>query len=163
MLTAIAVLPACAAHNSQQDPGSTSRPPTTAAPAVSTTTAVATTPTKRTEKWIDLAVGDCLADPPPTDPGVLTVTIVDCATVHNAEVYSRAPVAVNAAIADTANQQCTSRLPQYTGQSLNGSPYTITYLIDSNQDRTSANPTPSTVICLLQGANGQALTGSARR
>lgn len=42
-----------------------------------------------------------------------------------------------------------------------GSRYAITYLIDSNQDRTSANPTPSTVICLLQVGNGQALTGCA--
>lgn len=133
------------------------------APAVSTTTAVAAPPATRTQKWIDLAVGDCLADPPPADPSVLTVTIVNCATPHHAEVYSRAPVAVNAAIADVASQQCATKFPQYTGQSLRGSPYTITYLIDSNQDRTSANPTPSTVICLLQGANGQALTGSARR
>ena len=72
-------------------------------------------------------------------------------------------MAVNAAIADVANQQCATRFPQYTGQPLNGSPYAITYLINSNQDRTSANPTPSTVICLLQGSSGQELTGSARR
>ena len=39
----------------------------------------------------------------------------------------------------------------------------MTYLIDSNQDRTSNNPLPSTVICLLQSANGHPLTGSARR
>lgn len=163
-LTALAVLPSCAAHSSHPGQGSPSRPPTTtAAPAVETTTAVAPTPVRPTKKWIDLAVGDCLADLPPTDPSVLSVTVVDCAAAHHGEVYFRAPVAVNAAIADVANQQCATRFPQYTGQSLNGSPYTITYLIDSNQDRTSANPTPSTVICLLQGSNGQALTGSARR
>jgi hypothetical protein len=39
----------------------------------------------------------------------------------------------------------------------------MTYLIDSNQDRTSANPLPSTVICLLAASNGGPLTGSARR
>ena len=41
--------------------------------------------------------------------------------------------------------------------------YAVTYLIDSNQDRTSNNPLPSTVICLLQSANVHPLTGSARR
>ena len=39
----------------------------------------------------------------------------------------------------------------------------MTYLIDSNMDRTGATPMPSTVICLLQSANGQPLTGSVRR
>jgi hypothetical protein len=39
----------------------------------------------------------------------------------------------------------------------------VTYLIDSGQDRTSNNPLPSTVICLLQSASGQPLTESARR
>jgi hypothetical protein len=39
----------------------------------------------------------------------------------------------------------------------------MTYLIDSNQDRTSNNPLPSTVICLLQAADGGPLTGSAHR
>jgi hypothetical protein len=38
----------------------------------------------------------------------------------------------------------------------------VSYLIDSNQDRTSNDPLPSTVICLLQAANGGPLTGSAR-
>ncbi|MDT5014658.1 MAG: hypothetical protein QOD39_818, partial [Mycobacterium sp.] len=36
------------------------------------------------------------------------------------------------------------------------------YLIDSTQDRTVANPLPSTVICLLQATNSQPLTASAR-
>ncbi|HEY0227312.1 MAG TPA: hypothetical protein VGC05_13175, partial [Mycobacterium sp.] len=51
----------------------------------------------------------------------------------------------------------------YTGEPVDGSSLSITYLIDSNQDRTGANPTPSTLICLLQAANGQSLTGSAHR
>ena len=49
------------------------------------------------------------------------------------------------------------------GQSIDGSPFTVTYLIDSNQDRTSNNPTPSTAICFLQATNGGPLTASARR
>lgn len=117
----------------------------------------------RTEKWIDLQVGDCLAQLPPTDPGVVTVTVVDCATAHAAEVYLRAPMAVDAAIADVADQQCAAGFSQYTGGSVDGSSLTVMYLIDSNQDRTSDNPTPSTVICLLHATNGQPLTGSARR
>jgi hypothetical protein len=51
----------------------------------------------------------------------------------------------------------------FTGRASAGSPYTITYMIDSDQDRTFNNPLPSTVICLLQGAQGQSLTGSAHR
>jgi hypothetical protein len=118
-------------------------------------------PGSRTEKWIDLQVGDCVADLPPADMSRVTVDVVDCATAHLAEVYLRSPMAVDTAIANVANRDCAAGFAPYTGQSVNGSPYSITYLIDSNQDRTGANPTPSTVICLLQAANGQALTGSA--
>jgi hypothetical protein len=94
---------------------------------------------------------------------VVTVTIVDCATAHGAEVYLRAAMEVNTAVADVANRKCDAGITQYTGRSRDGSPFAVTYLIDSNQDRTASNPTPSTVICLLQAANGQPLTGSARR
>jgi hypothetical protein len=117
----------------------------------------------RTEKWIDLQVGDCVADLPPADLSRVTVTVIDCATAHLAEVYLRAPMAVDAAIANVANRDCATGFAPYTGQSVDGSPFSITYLIDSNQDRTGANPTPSTVICLLQAANGRPLTGSAHR
>jgi hypothetical protein len=61
-----------------------------------------------------------------------------------------------------ADKDCNAGFAPYTGRSIDGSPFTIAFLIDSNQDRTGANPTPSTVICLLQSANGQPLTGSAR-
>jgi hypothetical protein len=114
-----------------------------------------------TEKWINLQVGDCVADLPPADLSRVTVTVVDCATAHLAEVYLRHPMAVDTAIATVANRDCRAGFTPYTGQSVDGSRFSITYLIDSNQDRTGANPTPSTVICLLQSANGQALTGSA--
>ena len=110
-----------------------------------------------------MQVGDCLAELPSNDPSVVTVTVVDCATMHAAEVYLRGPLAVNAAVADVANQECASGFSQYTGQSVDGSSFAVTYLIDSNQDRTADNPTPSTVICLLHAANGQPLTRSARR
>ena len=152
-LTALALLPACGADAGTLGDTSTGRASTTtAAIAVTTTTAIAaplTTQGPRTEKWIDLEVGDCLADPPPADPSVVTVTIVDCATAHAAEVYLRAPMGVNAAIADVANRECVAGLSQYTGRVLAGSPFVVTYLIDSNQDRratwgsATADPRPS--------------------
>lgn len=121
----------------------------------------ATPVSSHTEKWIDLQVGDCVADLPPADLSRVTVTVVDCATAHLAEVYLRAPMAVDTAIATVANRDCAAGFAPYTGQPAGGSSLSITYLIDSNQDRTGANPTPSTLICLLQAANGQPLTGSA--
>jgi hypothetical protein len=117
----------------------------------------------QTKKWINLQVGECVTDLPPADLSRVTVTVVDCATAHLAEVYLRAPMAVDTAIATVANRDCAAGFAPYTGQSVDRSPYSITYLIDSNQDRTGADPTPSTVICLLQAANGQSLTGSAHR
>jgi len=128
-----------------------------------TATAAPAPPGSRTEKWIDLQVGECVIDLPPADLSRVTVNVVDCATAHLAEVYLRAPMTVNAAIANVANKECTAGFAPYTGRSVDGSPFSITFLIDSNQDRTGANPTPSTVICLLQAANGQPLTGSAHR
>ena len=117
----------------------------------------------RTEKWIDLKVGECVTDLPPADLSRVTVTVVDCGTAHLAEVYLRAPMAVDSAIANVANQDCAAGFASYTGQSAQGSPYSVTYLIDSNMDRTGGTPMPSTVICLVQRANGQLLTGSVRR
>ncbi|HEX7429867.1 MAG TPA: hypothetical protein VF328_23865 [Mycobacterium sp.] len=117
----------------------------------------------RTKNWFDLAVGDCLTEIPAIDLGAVTATLVDCATPHQAEVYLLAPLAVNTAIADVANQMCVEGFSSYTGQSTVGSPLTVTYLIDSNQDRTSNNAAPSTAICFLQAANGNPLTESAHR
>ena len=112
--------------------------------------------------WVDLDIGDCLADPPPSDPAEVTVTVVDCAAAHAAEVYLRTRVAVNDAIAGVADRQCEAGLAPYTGAPVDGGGYAITYLIDSMQDRTGAIPEPSTVICLLQAADGQPVTGTAR-
>jgi hypothetical protein len=156
-LAALALLTACDAGANHPKASSTS-------PAAKTTAAAPPTAQgPRMQKWIDLQVGDCLADPPPSDPSVVTVSVVDCALAHAAEVYLRADVEVNAAIADIADQECDAGFTRYTGQAVGGSPLVVTYLIDSNQDRTSANPLPSTVICLLAASNGGPLTGSARR
>ena len=114
--------------------------------------------TPDTHKWVDLQVGDCIAEVPAVDLGEVSVSIVDCAATHAAEVYLRAPVEVNAAVADVANGVCSAGVPAYTGRPVDGSPYSVTYLIDSGQDRTANNPLPSTVICLLQSASGQPLT-----
>lgn len=162
-LATLALLTACGGGAGSSDATS----PTPAdSEALTTTTAVAAPPVAqapRTEKWIDLRVGECLADPPPNDPSVVTVSVVDCAVAHAAEVYLRANVEVNAAIADVADRECDAGFTRYTGQSAAGGPFVVTYLIDSNQDRTSANPLPSTVICVLAAPNGGPLTGSARR
>lgn len=157
-LTAAWLLAACTAHGGQAGPTATVAPPTT--PAVNATV----TPLgSHTEKWINLQIGDCVADLPPADLSRVTITVVDCATAHLAEVYLRAPMAVDTAVANVANRDCTAGFAPYTGKSLDGGAFSITYLIDSNQDRTGADPTPSTLICLLQAANGQPLTGSAHR
>ncbi len=124
---------------------------------------LAAAPQPRTVKWIDLAAGDCLAEPPPSDPGVVMVTVVDCSMHHAAEVFLRVPVEVNAAIADVANAECSAGLSEYTRGPAAGSPLSVAYLIDSNQDRTTANPLPSTVICLVQNTGGAPMTGSIRR
>jgi hypothetical protein len=166
-LAALALLTACDGGAGSSDTTSTSRASTTSAPdTVTSTTTVAAPATAqgpRTEKWIDLKVGDCIADPPPSDPSVVTVSVVDCALAHAAEVYLRTDVEVNAAIADVADRECDAGFTRYTGQAVGSSLFVVTYLIDSNQDRTSANPLPSTVICLLQAPTGGPLTGSARR
>ena len=161
-LTATSLLGACTANGVHAGRASTAPPPTTAA--VKATATIAPGPlSSHTEKWINLKVGDCLADLPPADLSRVTVTVVDCATAHLAEVFLRAPMAVDTAIANVANRDCAAGLAPYTGQPVDGGRFSITYLIDSNQDRTGANPAPSTVICLLQAANGQSLTGSAHR
>ena len=167
-LAALSALTACGekADTSGANPGSVSSTraaPTSAAAANPTASAVPAPPQPRTARWVDLTAGDCLAEPPPTDPAVVTVTVVDCSTPHLAETFLRADVPVDAAVTDVANQRCDAGFATYTGRPAGGSDKTITYLIDSEQDRTSNNPYPSTVICLLQSANGQPMTGSARR
>jgi hypothetical protein len=164
-LSVLAMLPACGAHADQTGTTSTGATTTTTAAAAVTSTAVAAPAppqSPRTKNWVDLDVGDCLLDPPPSDPSVVSVAIVDCATNHVAEVYSRVPVAVNAAIADVADKECAASLSDYTGRP-GGNGFVMTYLIDSRQDRTSNNPHPSTVICVLQATAGAPLTQSARR
>ena len=113
--------------------------------------------------WVDLDVGQCITDLPQVDVGVVTVTLVDCATPHKAEVFLRAPLEVNAAVPGVAEGQCAAAFPKYTGRPVQGSPYTVTYLVDSQQDRTEkTNLAPSTVICLVTDADGKPMTGSVR-
>ena len=168
-LAATMLLAACATNGTHAGtrPGTTApaAPATPTSTAATALTAVPVSPPlgPRTEKWIDLKVGECVTDLPPADLSRVTVTVVDCGTAHLAEVYLRAPMAVDSAIANVANQDCAAGFAPYTGQSVDGSAYSVTYLIDSNMDRTGATPMPSTVICLVQRANGQPLTGSVRR
>ena len=163
---AVASLTSCATNGIHAGSTSGTAPPTgptSAAAAGASGPASPATSGSRTEKWIDLHVGECVADLPPADLSRVTVTVVDCGTAHLAEVYLRAPMAVDTAVADVANRDCAAGFASYTGKSVDGSSYSVTYLIDSNMDRTGGTPMPSTVICLLQRANGQSLTGSARR
>ncbi len=156
-LTALALLPSCASGDSGQATGSTSTTTTS-----TTTAAVAAPPAPQTKNWFDLAVGDCLSEIPAIEVGAVTTTVVDCATPHQAEVYLLAPLRVDTAIDRIAGDKCAEGFVSYTGQPVNGSALRVSYLIDSNQDRTSNNPTPSTAICFLQAANGEPLTKSAR-
>jgi hypothetical protein len=161
-LAAAALVAACTTNGVH---AGTTTSPAPAAPTHAATgmTAVPASPSgsTRTEKWIDLQVGECVTDLPPADMSRVTVTVVDCGTAHLAEVYLRAPMAVDSAIATVANRDCAAGFASYTGQSVDhSSVYSMTYLIDSNMDRTGGTPLPSTVICLVQSANGQPLTGS---
>ncbi len=156
-MCAVAVLSACGTEQPAEPTPPEPNPTSTAA---ATTNTPASPP--RPRNWFELGVGDCVTALPRIDLGEVAVAVVDCASPHAAEVYLRVPVEVNAAIADVADGKCQAGLARYTGRSGNG-PYSVTYLIDSNQDRTSNNPLPSTVICLLQSANGHPLTGSPRR
>ena len=120
--------------------------------------------TVRTRLWIpeDTRLLATIAVEPPTDPAVVIVTLVDCTQPHLAEAYLRADIPVNEALSDIAGPRCDAGFTAYTGRPATGSGYTTTYLIDSDQDRTDNNPYPSTVICLLQDAQGRSLTGSAK-
>lgn len=163
-VTATACLAGCAAKKPAENAPSSPAATSTSAQAASTSAQPPATPTQapRTEKWIDLKAGDCLAELPSPDPGIVTVPLVDCTQPHKAETFLRAPIPVDAALEGTANATCEAGFVKYTGRPSAGSAYLTSYLIDSDQDRTSNNPLPSTVICLLQGAQGQPLTGSAR-
>jgi len=109
---------------------------------------------------VDLRPGQCLADPPPVDPAVVMVTVVDCAGPHAGEVFHRTGLAVNTALADVAGSACAAGFPDYAGRPLAGAGYAVSYLIDSDQNRTSAVAEPSTLICVLTDPGGATLTGS---
>lgn len=159
-LVAIALAAGCASTAAPPAAPPSSSPP---AAATTTTTTTSSAPTARTVDWFDLDVGDCLADPPPVDPTVIAVSVVDCTSPHHAEVYLRAPLAVNTAITDVAGRKCNEGFTEYTGEPVGSGTFAVTYLVDSNQNRTSSNPDPSTVICLLEAVDGSALVVPARR
>ncbi len=167
-LGALATLAACGADTPRTPPVGaetttvSTATVTTAPPTVPAIAAPPAAEPPRTRNWFDLDVGDCLTALPRIEVGEVAVPLVDCATPHLAEVYLRVPVEVNAATADVADRKCRAGLSEFTGRS-GGGPYSVTYLIDSMQDRTDNNPLPSTVICLLQAVDGQPLVGSARR
>ncbi len=137
--------------------GGAHAPSTAPAPQPAPATAPAPPPVPRTKQWFALDVGDCVTGLPAVDTGAVNVDVVDCTTPHLAEVYLRQPTAVDTAIADVANATCRTGLAGHT----RGGPFVATYLIDSTQDRTSDNPLPSTIICLLQAADGHQLTAPA--
>jgi hypothetical protein len=164
VLIPLVVLTGCGGHPAPigaPPASSTSTESHTAEPTSPSTVGPPAIPGPRTEKWVDLQVGDCVAKVPEVDIGEVTADVVDCSTPHLAEVYLLGPIAVNAAITDVANQACSAGLAPYTGSSAGA--FAVTYLIDSRQDRTSNNPLPSTVICLLEAADERPLTGSAHR
>src|SRR5215212_5683862 len=150
-LPALVLLSACAAT----DAGEAQR---AASGSTTTPSAIASSPTPagpRSKNWFDLKVGDCLTEIPAVDTGAVTTTVVDCATPHLAEVFLLAPLAVNTAIDRVTMEKCAKGFADYTGQPFIGGPFAVTYLIDSNQDRTANNPNPSTAICFLRNANGE--------
>ena len=114
------------------------------------TAAAPAPPEAQAKNWFDLDVGDCLATSRRVDLGEVTVGGRRLCTTPSGGGLSSAPVEVNAAIADVADQQCAAAVSGYTGAAPAAVSFVVTYLIDSNQDRTSDNPLPSTVICLLQ-------------
>lgn len=138
---------------------------TTESPTTAATSSTSPSPTQsaQAKPWFDLQVGDCVMAIPQVDLGEVTVSTVTCSQAHQAEVYLRTPLEVDAAIADVADRDCNAGVATYTGLPAGDARYVVSYLIDSNQDRTVDNPLPSTVICLLQARDGQALNRSARR
>jgi hypothetical protein len=162
-LAAALLMAACGANTGDKAQPSTTHSSPAAAASLPPPLTAPPAPSVRTVKWVELQTGDCLADAPPTDPSVVTVTVVDCGMPHTAEVYARAPVGVDGALGDIAGRACSTAFLQYTGRSADGSSFAVTYLIDSNQDRTTDDPGASTVICLLQAADGKPSTKSARR
>jgi hypothetical protein len=162
-LVAVALVAGCTPN--VEPPAASPSPPAATATTTATTTITTSpaAPPARTVNWFDLAAGDCLADPPPVDPNVIVVAVVDCTSPHRAEVYLRAPLAVNTAITDVADRKCNEGFTEYTGEPVGSGTFGVSYLVDSNQNRTSSNPDPSTVICLLEAVDGGILTVPARR
>ena len=144
-LAALALLPSCAskdsdatssnlAHRGDAD-DSRSPAPAPAGP--------------QTKNWFDLKAGDCLTEIPAVDTGAVDNHGRRLRDAASGGGLSARAVAVNTAINQVAMEKCAKGFVDYTGQPFVGGPFAVTYLIDSNQDRTANNPTPSTAICFL--------------
>ncbi|MCV7191302.1 hypothetical protein H7I02_00575 [Mycolicibacterium brumae] len=157
---ALSVAGCASAPPAEQPSSSSPAPSATAAPSAPPSPVV---PATRSVRWVDLQPGDCLTDPPPQDPSVVQVTVIDCAAPHAAEVFGRTGLKVNTALADVADAACSAEFAGYTGASLAGSGYSVTYLIDSDQNRRADVAEPSALICVLSDPAGATLTGSAAR
>lgn len=142
MTAAVLVCAGCAQPGPAPVPAATSR-------TVAATASPAPVAAPRTVKWIDLQPGDCLAGRPPTDPAEVTVTVVDCATAHLAEAYLRANIPVDTALTDTASARCEAGFIDYAGKPTADGGFTVSYLIDSEQDRTANNRCPLVSECVF--------------
>jgi hypothetical protein len=144
-LIPLVVLAGCSQHPATEapSPSSTSTASRTATPNAPPTVAAPTAQSPRTEKWVDLHVGDCVAEVPPVDLGAVTVDVVDCSTPHQAEVYLLAPIAVNAAITDVANQACSAGVTPYTGNPPAPSPWPTSLIRGRTGPPTIRSPAPS--------------------
>lgn len=161
-LALLLLLSSCGSSESDQ-PSSESNLPSGESVTTPPTVVSSSTPAgPRYKNWFDLAVGDCLTEIPAIETGAVTTTVVDCGTPHLGEVFLLAPLAVDTAIDQVAMDKCAKGFVDYTGRPAYGGPFAVAYLIDSNQDRTADNPTPSTAICYLRNADGQPLSGSQR-
>lgn len=93
---------------------------------------------------------------------IVTVTMVSCTAATRSRFTPPWAGAGDAAGTSVADRGYATQFTRYTGQSEATSLFTVTYLVDSDRDRTVDNPEPSTVVYLLQAASGQPPTESAR-
>ena len=109
-LAATLISAACGTHT---PPAGTSTSSNLTTPSALSASTAPPAPAATQKNWFDLQVGDCLGKVPQVDLGEVTVPVVDCATAHQAEVYLRAPVEVDAAIAGVADQKCDEAVTGY--------------------------------------------------
>ena len=79
---------------------------------------------------------------PAIDTGAVTTTVVDCATPHQAEVYLLAPLAVNTAIDQVANEKCAKGFVDYTGTAVQRRSFRgdVSDRLEPGSDREQSHP-----------------------